>query len=117
MTGFFMMGTLVVKGLITTLCKREYFINNTQKFPSMLSSIPLLQDDEEDVSYDAESLFTNILIEETISYISEEKYVHRKLTPICLKLIFRRLFTKLAAECTFKFNSRFFKQEDGCNMG
>ena len=51
------------------LCKNEYFINDTQKFPNMLSSIPPLQDDEEDVSYDVESLFTNIPIEETINYI------------------------------------------------
>ena len=73
------------------LCKNEYSINDTQKFPSMLSSIPPLQDDEEDVSYDAESLFTNIPIQETINYIIEQIYVHKKLTPICSKLIFRRL--------------------------
>ena len=49
----------------------------------MLSSIPPLQDDEEDVSYDAESLFTNIPIQETINYIIEQIYVHKKLMPIC----------------------------------
>ena len=37
--------------------------------------------------------------------------------PICLKLIFRRLLIKLATKCTFKFNSRFVKQVDGCTMG
>ena len=37
--------------------------------------------------------------------------------PICSKLIFRRLLIKLATECTFKFNSRFLKQVDGCTMG
>ena len=88
-----------------------------QKFSSMLSSIPPLQDDEEDVSYDAESLFTNILIQETVNYIIEQIYVHQKLTPIYLKLIFRRLLIKLATECTFKFNNRFLKQVDGCTMG
>ena len=61
-----------------------------KKFPSMLSLIPPLQDDEEDVSYDVESLFTNIPIQETINYITEQVYVHKKLTPICSKLIFRR---------------------------
>ena len=38
----------------------------------MLSSIPPLQDDQEDVSYDVESLFTNFPIEETISYIIDQ---------------------------------------------
>ena len=37
----------------------------------MLPSIPPLQDDKEDISYDVESLFANILIEETIKYTTE----------------------------------------------
>ena len=49
------------------LCKNEYSINDIQKFQSMLSSVPPLQDDEKDVSYDVESLFTNIPIQETIN--------------------------------------------------
>ena len=83
----------------------------------MFSSIPPLQDDEEGVSYDVESLFTNIPIPETINYITEQIFVHKKLTPICSKLIFRRLLIKHITECTFKFNNRFLKQVDGCNMG
>ena len=62
----------------------------------MLSSIPPLQDDEKEVSYDVESLFTIIPIEETISYIIDQIYVHKLLTPICWKLIFRRLLIKLS---------------------
>ena len=53
----------VILDYLRPLCKNEYSINDTQKCPSMLSSIPPLQDDEEDVSYDVESLFTNILIQ------------------------------------------------------
>ena len=83
----------------------------------MLSSIPPLQDDEEDVSYDVESLFTNILIKERINCITEQIYAHKMLTPICSKLIFTRLLIKLATQCTFKFNNRFLKQVDGCAMG
>ena len=104
----------------TKPCRRYLYqvsIYDTPKFPSMLSSIPPLQDDEEDVSYDLESLFTNILLQETINYIIEQIYVHKKLMPICLKLIFRRSLIKLATECTFKLNNRFLKQVDGCTMG
>ena len=72
----------------------------------MLSSIPPLQDD---LSHDIESLFTNIQIGETISYITEKIYAHKKLIPICSKLIFRKLLIKIATECTFKCNSRFLK--------
>jgi len=66
----------------------------------MLSSIPPLQDDEE-----------------TIDYIIKEIYDHKKLEPICSKLIFRRLLMKLATECTFTINGKFCKQVDGCTMG
>ena len=59
----------------------------------------------------------NIPIKETINYITEQIHVHTKLMPICLRLIFTRLLIKLVTKCTFKFNSRFFKQVDGCTMG
>ena len=39
------------------------------------------------------------------------------MTPICWELIFRRLLIKRDAACTFKFNSRFLEQVDGCIMG
>ena len=83
----------------------------------MLSLIPPLQDDEEDVSYDVESLFTNMSLKETINYIIEQIYVHKTLMSICSKLIFRRLLIKVTTEYTFKYNSRFFKQVDACTIG
>ena len=49
----------------------------------MLSIFPPLLDDEEDLSYDVESLFTNIPIKDTIKYIIEQIYTHKKLKPIC----------------------------------
>ena len=63
----------------------------------MLSSIPPLQDDEKDASYDVESFFTNIPIEETINQIIDQIYFLKKLTPIRSELIFRVLI-KLAME-------------------
>ena len=74
-------------------------------------------EDEEDVSYDIESLFTNIPINDTIDYILDQIYVKHKLKPICSKLIFKHLLIKLSAEVTFTFNSKFCKQTDGCTMG
>ena len=49
----------VLSDYLRPLCKNEYSISDTQQFPSMLSSIPPLQDDAGDLSYDVESLFTN----------------------------------------------------------
>ena len=47
---------------------------------------PPLEENEEYVSYDFESLFTNVPIHDTIKYILEEIYTHNKLPHICSKL-------------------------------
>ena len=39
-----------ISDYLRPLCKNEYSINDTQKVPSMLSSVSPLQEDEEDVS-------------------------------------------------------------------
>ena len=53
-------------------------MNNTQSFSADIKNIPTLQEDEEDVSYDMESLFTNIPIIETIDYILDQIYNKKK---------------------------------------
>ena len=65
--------------------KNEFVINNTQDFPAILNNVPI-SEDEKDVSYDVESLFTNIPIKDTIDFICEEIHVHKKLEPICKKI-------------------------------
>ena len=44
------------------ICQNEYSIWDTLQFPDMLSNLPVLLDDEEDVSCDVESLFKDIPI-------------------------------------------------------
>ena len=73
--------------------------------------------DEEYVSYDIESLFTNVSITETIEYILDEIYVNNKLPKLSSRLIFKRLPLKLNTESTYMFNSKFNKQSDGSTMG
>ena len=98
------------------MTKNEFVINNTQDFPAILNNTPL-SEDEEDVSYDVELLFTNIPIKDTIDFICEEIYVHKKLEPIYKKSIFKKPFYKLAMECTFSATGKLWKQVDGVCMG
>ena len=37
--------------------------------------------------------------------------------PMCSKLVFKRLLLKLTTESTFIFNTKYYKQTDGCTMG
>ena len=54
----------------------------------MLSKLPPLCLNEEDVSFDIENLFTNIPIEGTIKYISDQIYIKDELLLMCEKKVF-----------------------------
>ena len=97
--------------------QNEFIIHNTQDFPKMIQNQPPLQPNEEYVSYDVESLFTNVPVKETIEYILDEIYKHDRLPKICTRLIMKRLLLKLTTESTFLFQSKYYKQTDGCTMG
>ena len=56
---------------VKPLTKNEFVINNTQDSPSMLNRVEM-SEDEEDVSYDVESFFMNIPINETMDFICDE---------------------------------------------
>ena len=106
----------VIPRYLEPLCDSEYTIKDTQYFAKLIKELPPLKEDEEDVSYDIESLFTNIPINGTIDYILDQIYVQHKLKPICSKLIFKRWLIKFPTEVTFTFNSKFCKQTDDCTM-
>ena len=72
---------------LTPLALNEYKINDWIKFPDMIKALPSLQKDEEHVSYDVDSLFTNILLKETIDYIIHKIYSENVLKLICKKHI------------------------------
>ena len=114
-TCYYKTGKVISKNL-KPLTNNEFVINNTQDFPTMLNNISL-SENEEDVSYDVESLFTNIPIKDTIDFICEEIYVHKKLEPISKKPIFKKLLYKLIVECTFSATGKLRKQVDDVSMG
>ena len=83
----------------------------------MLKSQPPIDEDQEYVSYDVESLFTNIPLEDTILYVLNQIYVNNRLPQICKKSIFKKLLMKVTKDSTFQFCNTLYKQIDGCSMG
>ena len=81
----------------------DFIIKNTQAFAQMIGEQPPFEENEKCISYDVESLFTNVLTHDTIKCILEEIYMHNKLPPICSKLIFKILLLKLVTESTYIF--------------
>ena len=66
-------------------------MSDTQEFASLVKDQPPFNDDEVYVSYDVDSLFTNIPVAETTEYIIHQIYTEKKIQPICSKFIFKRL--------------------------
>ena len=70
----------VIANFLKPIAENEYVIKHTQSFPRMLNDLPPLKPDEEEVSYDVESLFTSVPVKETIEYICTEIYENQTKT-------------------------------------
>ena len=74
-------------------------------------------EDEENVSYDVISIFTNIPLNETINFIYDEIYIGERFQPIYKGSIFKKLFLKLTTEYPFSINGQLWKQINRISMG
>ena len=72
----------VISHYLRLLCTNQYAIDDTQKSPNMPSPIPPSQHDKEDVSFEVDSMLTNVPIEKRVNHIIEKIYLQKKLTPI-----------------------------------
>ena len=102
--------------VIKPLARNEFTISDTLAFPELLKSIEN-NNDNEDVSFDVESLFASIPIKETIDYIIHKMYTKKIIEPMCEKSVFPKLFIKLTRKYTFVVNNHLIKRTDGCPMG
>ena len=57
----------VISKYLKPLCKNRYPMSDTQQLADMLSNLPTLLDDKENVSYDVESILIKILIKDNIA--------------------------------------------------
>ena len=107
----------VLSKYLQPLSANQYNIKDTLSFANSIKELKL-DFSEEDVSYDAVSLFTSIPVKDTIKYICDEIYRKKSIPTFHIKeIIFKNLLTKLATNCVFSFNNVLYKQIDGCTMG
>ena len=59
---------------LNTLWSNECTIKDTQVLAAETKSLPPLNDDEEDVFYDAQSLFTKVPVKNIINYLTDQIY-------------------------------------------
>ena len=72
----------VISQYLKPLSKNDFAIEDTQSFSKKFTDFPPIENEEEDVSYDVESLFSNIPLKETVNYILDQIYGHKILPQI-----------------------------------
>ena len=107
----------VISDYLKPLFKNKYTISHALSFADVIKRLRSFPDDEKYVSYNVVLLSTNILLGDTIGYIIESIYTHKKLPQFCGNLIFHRLLEIIAKNCTFQLCFKFYKQVDDCAMG
>ena len=68
-------------------------------------------------SFDVTSLFTNILVDETIEIISNQIFANRVVFECLDRSQFIKLLSLAVKNCRFTFNNRIYQQIDGVAVG
>ena len=92
----------------------EYTIKDSFTFAEEIAT---LNPDHYMVSFDVESLFTNIPLDETINICVERLYKRKKKVKGLLKRHFKELLTLATKSSCFLFNGVYYSQIDGVAMG
>lgn len=100
--------------LVIPLTTNEFTVSNSSSFVREILALKLPKEYIL-TSYDVESLFTNVPLDETLDIILEN-YEPSDFYDISKELI-RRLFKFATSESCFLFNSKLYNQVDGVTMG
>ena len=93
----------------------EYTIRKTSEFIDTIKELKF-NSDVVLASFDVESLFTNIPLSETCDIIENNLHQGNYNLPIKIEL-FVKLLKIAVTESVFLFNSKYYKQVNGCSMG
>lgn len=86
------------------------------KFSSQKNEQTPLDEEENNVSCDVDSLFPNIPVQEIIDYIICQIFIEKQLRQICNKIIFRTLLLGVPAKCSFQLKQKIYEETEGYSM-
>jgi len=104
--------------IIKPIRDSTYSLKNTNKFLEFLKQNSDLSKNSKMISFDIESLFTNIPVDETIEIIYNKLYyTNPKLRPFIPENYFRQLLDFATKFTHFLLNKKYYDQCDGVSMG
>ncbi|CAF4574610.1 unnamed protein product [Rotaria sp. Silwood2] len=104
--------------IIKPIRHSNYSLKNNMDFLQFLRNNSDLLKNNKMISFDIESLFTNIPVNETIDIICDKLYCRDpKLRPFIPEYYFRQLIEFATRRTHFLFNNKYYDQSDGVSMG
>ncbi|CAF3946846.1 unnamed protein product [Rotaria sp. Silwood1] len=104
--------------IIKPIRDSPYSLKNTNDFLKFIQQNSHLSNNNRMISFDIQSLFTNIPVRETIEIICNKLYcTDPKLRPFIPKDYFRKLLEFTTTGTHFLFNNKYYEQCDGISMG
>ncbi|CAF1678812.1 unnamed protein product, partial [Adineta ricciae] len=104
--------------IIKSIRTNTYSLKNNAEFLKFLVENKTLANNNKMISFDIESLFTNIPVEETIDIACEKLYYTKpELRPYIPENYFRKLMYIATTGTHFLFNEKYYDQCDGVSMG
>ncbi|CAF3273243.1 unnamed protein product [Rotaria socialis] len=105
-------------GIIKPIRDSTYSLKNTNEFLKFLKENKGFSKSNKMISFDIESLFANIPVDETIEIICNELYcTNPKLKPFIPEHYFCELLEFATKYTHFLFNKKYYDQADGVSMG
>ena len=104
---------------INELTINEYSVKDSFDAANRINGKPqhLFENDYQYISFDAESLFTNILIKGTVDLILKRIYKDKFVSTDLKKLTLKKLILDTCTKTAFSFNNKLHQQKDGVSMG
>ena len=108
-----------LKDLLNPLTKNEFTVKDTFDAVDRIHNIPsyLFDDGYSYVSFDVESLFTNVPLKRTVNIILDRIYKDNLLATKLRKPTLKKLILDACQKTTFSFDGKLYEQVDGVSMG
>ena len=105
--------------LLQPLTKNEHTVKDTFDAKSRIETIEkaIFTQGYQYVSFDVESLFTNVPLERTLAVIERRIYNENKVPTTLRKTTLRKLIRDTCKKTTFSCNGIYYEQIDGVSMG
>ena len=105
--------------LLKPLTVNEFSVKDSFDAATRINNIPkdLLESNHKFISFDVESLFTNVPISKTINIILKRIYDDKLISTNLRKRTLKKLILDTCTKTAFTFNNKLYQQKDGVSMG